>query len=164
MMSAPSSASRTAWLRPWPRAAPVIKATLPSSLPATLSPPAVDLWGAADRPLGRRSAGRALEVRVDRVVVRIACLDDAVRASPDCARTLLGVSQDPEPPAGQSGEQDVRDLIRLHHLVKEWVVARRQDRRRPEPRGPVPDRVENVGVDSGRAQHGDADGRAGLLQ
>src|ERR1700728_2038256 len=35
MMSAPSWASRTAWLRPWPRAAPVMKATLPSSLPAT---------------------------------------------------------------------------------------------------------------------------------
>ena len=28
MMSAPSSANRTAWARPWPRAAPVMKATL----------------------------------------------------------------------------------------------------------------------------------------
>src|SRR5690348_7793866 len=35
MMSAPSSASRIAWLRPCPRAAPVMKATLPSSFPAT---------------------------------------------------------------------------------------------------------------------------------
>ena len=34
MMSAPSSAIRTAWDLPWPRAAPVMKATLPSSLPA----------------------------------------------------------------------------------------------------------------------------------
>src|SRR5580698_8675971 len=34
MMSAPSAASRIAWLRPWPRAAPVMKATLPSTLPA----------------------------------------------------------------------------------------------------------------------------------
>src|ERR1700712_1522598 len=34
MMSAPSWASRTAWLRPCPRAAPVMKATLPSTLPA----------------------------------------------------------------------------------------------------------------------------------
>src|ERR1700677_3010427 len=33
MMSAPSSASRTAWLRPWPRAAPVMKATLPCTRP-----------------------------------------------------------------------------------------------------------------------------------
>src|SRR5260370_38966981 len=33
MMSAPSSASRIAWLRPWPRAAPVMKATLPSTRP-----------------------------------------------------------------------------------------------------------------------------------
>src|SRR3954468_7545718 len=33
MTSAPSCASRTAWLRPWPRAAPVMNATLPSSLP-----------------------------------------------------------------------------------------------------------------------------------
>lgn len=32
-MSAPSSASLTACARPWPRAAPVINATLPSSLP-----------------------------------------------------------------------------------------------------------------------------------
>ena len=29
MMSAPSSANRTAWLRPRPRAAPVMNATLP---------------------------------------------------------------------------------------------------------------------------------------
>ena len=36
MMSAPSCASRIAWLRPWPRAAPVMKATLPSSFPMTL--------------------------------------------------------------------------------------------------------------------------------
>src|SRR5215469_15490082 len=33
MMSAPSAASLTAWLRPCPRAAPVMKATRPSSLP-----------------------------------------------------------------------------------------------------------------------------------
>src|SRR6516164_9085307 len=35
MMSAPSCASRTAWLRPWPRAAPVMKATWPSTRPRT---------------------------------------------------------------------------------------------------------------------------------
>src|SRR5882757_8935569 len=35
MMSAPSWASRIAWLRPCPRAAPVMKATLPSSFPVT---------------------------------------------------------------------------------------------------------------------------------
>src|SRR5882757_889139 len=34
MMSAPSWASRIAWLRPWPRAAPVMKATLPATRPA----------------------------------------------------------------------------------------------------------------------------------
>ena len=33
MMSAPSSASRTAWLRPCPRAAPVMNATLPATRP-----------------------------------------------------------------------------------------------------------------------------------
>src|SRR6476659_1426891 len=33
MMSAPSCAIRTAWARPWPRAAPVMKATLPSTRP-----------------------------------------------------------------------------------------------------------------------------------
>src|SRR6202000_2951199 len=34
MMSAPSSASRIAWLRPWPWPAPVMKATLPATRPA----------------------------------------------------------------------------------------------------------------------------------
>src|SRR5690348_696829 len=33
MMSAPSRANVIAWLRPWPRAAPVMKATLPSTRP-----------------------------------------------------------------------------------------------------------------------------------
>src|SRR5260370_33095823 len=33
-MPAPSSASRMAWLRPWPRSAPVTKATLPATRPA----------------------------------------------------------------------------------------------------------------------------------
>src|ERR1700749_266495 len=42
MMSAPSCASRTAWLRPWPRAAPVISATFPSSLP--MVSPAPSCW------------------------------------------------------------------------------------------------------------------------
>src|ERR1700735_1524880 len=37
MMSAPSRARVMAWLRPWPRAAPVIKATLPSSCPIWVS-------------------------------------------------------------------------------------------------------------------------------
>ena len=37
MMSAPSCASRTAWLRPWPRAAPVMKATLPETRPISAS-------------------------------------------------------------------------------------------------------------------------------
>src|SRR6478736_3340708 len=36
MMSAPSSASRTACARPCPRAAPVMKATLPATRPAML--------------------------------------------------------------------------------------------------------------------------------
>src|SRR6185437_4913537 len=38
MMSAPSWASRTAWLRPWPRAAPVMNATLPATRPVISSP------------------------------------------------------------------------------------------------------------------------------
>src|SRR5258707_601560 len=37
MMSAPASASRIACSRPWPRAAPVMNATLPATLPALLS-------------------------------------------------------------------------------------------------------------------------------
>ena len=38
MMSAPSSASRIAWLRPCPRAAPVMKATLPATRPGMETP------------------------------------------------------------------------------------------------------------------------------
>src|SRR5260370_26817415 len=38
MMSAPSSARRTAWLRPCPRAIPVMKATLPATRPAMVPP------------------------------------------------------------------------------------------------------------------------------
>src|SRR5258707_10653407 len=41
MMSAPSWASRMAWLRPWPRAAPVMKATLPATRPVIVSPPSL---------------------------------------------------------------------------------------------------------------------------
>src|SRR5215468_8454020 len=37
MMSAPSWASRMACDRPWPRAAPVMKATLPATRPAMLT-------------------------------------------------------------------------------------------------------------------------------
>src|ERR1700761_6624403 len=37
MMSAPSWASRIAWLRPWPRAAPVMNATLPATRPGMSS-------------------------------------------------------------------------------------------------------------------------------
>ena len=42
MMSAPSSASRTAWLRPCPRAAPVMKATLPSTRPVMCTTAGID--------------------------------------------------------------------------------------------------------------------------
>src|SRR3984893_16871508 len=45
-MSAPSAASRTACARPWPRAAPVIKATLPLRFP-TVSAPLVSVGNAA---------------------------------------------------------------------------------------------------------------------
>src|ERR1700683_476383 len=38
MMSAPSAAIRTAWARPCPRAAPVMKATFPSNRPAMCPP------------------------------------------------------------------------------------------------------------------------------
>jgi hypothetical protein len=37
-MPEPSSARRIAWLRFWPRPAPVMKATLPSTLPAIYGP------------------------------------------------------------------------------------------------------------------------------
>src|ERR1700689_4549575 len=38
MMSAPSCASLIAWERPWLRAAPVMKATLPATRPAMIPP------------------------------------------------------------------------------------------------------------------------------
>src|ERR1700752_1089538 len=45
MMSAPSRASVMAWLRPWPRAAPVMKATLPSTRPViVLSSLSLCVW------------------------------------------------------------------------------------------------------------------------
>src|SRR5690348_10076596 len=65
MMSAPSCASRTAWLRPWLRAAPVMKATLPctrpgidSSLVAPVAPIVRRAGGAGneDHHPGRRLA------------------------------------------------------------------------------------------------------------
>src|SRR5712691_651450 len=45
MMSAPSVASRIACDRPWPRAAPVMKATLPATRPVIFLPPR---WGLPD--------------------------------------------------------------------------------------------------------------------
>src|SRR6266446_5956788 len=53
MMSAPSSASRMAWLRPWPRAAPVMNATLPSTRPMMRFPSVVS--GALSRRLDQRA-------------------------------------------------------------------------------------------------------------
>src|SRR3954452_686918 len=55
MMSAPSWASRIAWLRPWPRAAPVMKATLPSMRPAMACAPVLRLPGVPGRDGAARS-------------------------------------------------------------------------------------------------------------
>src|SRR5580700_277788 len=70
MMSAPSSASRTAWLRPCPRAAPVMNATLPATLPATFVP-----FVGCTAPVGAAAwlpdfgrAGSLRLIRVPRVV------------------------------------------------------------------------------------------------
>src|SRR5690348_1043327 len=46
MMAAPSPASRSAWLRPCPRATPVMKATLPSNL--LTAPPRVRIENRLD--------------------------------------------------------------------------------------------------------------------
>src|SRR6266496_1485513 len=60
MMSAPSSASRIACDRPWPRAAPVMKATLPSTLPTIvlLLSVAEELPQLADEQLGLLGRGK----------------------------------------------------------------------------------------------------------
>src|SRR4051794_41527393 len=68
MTSAPSSAERTAWLRPWARAAPVTSATLSASAPtsglARGDEEAVDVVGAerrlvdVDAEVGQRVAHR----------------------------------------------------------------------------------------------------------
>src|SRR6201996_6561071 len=77
-MSAPSAASRTAWARPWPRAAPVMKATLPFRFP-TGSAPLVSVGNAAgvnsclpqtflriiDLELPVAARARATEVTID---------------------------------------------------------------------------------------------------
>src|SRR3954449_7358243 len=75
MMSAPSCARRTACERPWPRAAPVMNATLPSSLAIGLLPS--EHWPlttrmvsvAADKILG--GSGRAVSGRVAGKVIAI---------------------------------------------------------------------------------------------
>ena len=86
MMSAPSSASRTAWLRPCPRAAPVMNATLPSTRPMACPLGVVDvastptLWHSVPEVEGLRpthsqpfsSATRAASTRVRAPVLPIA--------------------------------------------------------------------------------------------
>src|SRR5690348_12651769 len=57
MMSAPSCASRTACDRPWPRAAPVMKATLPATRPAMLGKPPLPLPDRVARVDGELQAG-----------------------------------------------------------------------------------------------------------
>src|SRR5262252_8280875 len=61
MMSAPSCASLTAWLRPCPRAAPVMNATRPSSLPILCISL---LRNARGDDLLRRPAAAGLEILV----------------------------------------------------------------------------------------------------
>src|SRR5664280_763476 len=65
-MSAPSRASSTAWLRPWPRAPPVMTATLPASgvwsLVSVIAPPAEHVGpgtgaGCPGDPILRAQAG-----------------------------------------------------------------------------------------------------------
>src|SRR5947209_20595434 len=97
MMSAPSCASRTAWLRPCPRAAPVTKATLPSMRPATVcslgSVVSSAAGGGGGDALGDRARGQpaltggeggrdALPALVDplpRVALEPGHVDDVVR-------------------------------------------------------------------------------------
>src|ERR1700731_3789189 len=64
MMSAPSLAIRTACARPWPRAAPVMKATLPASLPL-MSPPRCSLLVCPANATTCSSLRRPDEVRPD---------------------------------------------------------------------------------------------------
>src|SRR5690348_11737327 len=114
-----------------------MNATLPPSFPATISPPVLNHSCTASRALRRGAAGRALDVRVDRIIVGITRCHDAVRASPDRGSVLLRVGQYPEPPLGQSGEQDVRDLLGSHDVVQRRIVALGPGGGGPEPAGPV---------------------------
>src|SRR5882757_6811739 len=75
IMSAPSSASRTAWLRPCPRAAPVIRATLPSTrfMPGR-SRSGLDSSKGGERILQPLSAAHDLSVD-DRTILDIRVID-----------------------------------------------------------------------------------------
>src|ERR1700739_3549032 len=73
MMSAPSWASLMAWLRPWPRAAPVMKATLPATRPVSALPPSL-LVGEAGVD-GQRDAGDVAGVVGDQPDDRVRDVD-----------------------------------------------------------------------------------------
>src|SRR5690348_166130 len=70
MMSAPSSASRIAWLRPWPRAAPVTNATLPSTRP--IASPSLRREAGVD---GQRHPGHVAGLVGDEPEDRVADVD-----------------------------------------------------------------------------------------
>jgi len=62
MMSAPSCANRTACARPWPRAAPVMNATLPSTRPAITNSILSSFSQLHDTNAGIASQQRTVEV------------------------------------------------------------------------------------------------------
>src|SRR3954471_23855078 len=157
MMSAPSCASRTAWLRPWPRAAPVTKATLPSMRPAMGSAPPVSsaAGGGGGDALGDRARGQpalaggegrrdALPALVDplaRVAPEAGHVDDVVRHPLEdllehllghpLAQVRAGAAVDPD----AEGQVPVRpavdvDLVGVVELVL-VPIGRRPGQQRP---------------------------------
>src|ERR1700728_1053884 len=126
MMSAPSSASRTAWLRPWPRAAPVINATFPSNRPAMFPPDVVCRFRVALRyrvGLGLRPGdGLGLEVLLESLdsvlatdAARLVAAIRGVGPVPDAAVDADGTGPDPTGDGGgplcRGGEDAPREPV-----------------------------------------------------
>ena len=93
MMSAPSAARRTAWLRPWPRAAPVTRATLPARPTRAVRSVGRSSGGSCRRrgrgPPATGHTARGRRRRPSRTASRTRAGGDAV-AGPQRPRTLAG--------------------------------------------------------------------------
>ena len=97
MMSAPSSAKRTACDRPWPRAAPVMKATFPSNCVVTLV--SLSLVGVGSRLL--RSRRQSVDAKIWKgKPLRSAAPDWALKKVTSSRQGAGGPAQQADPQGG----------------------------------------------------------------